>query len=48
MHRGIPGSELVLFEESSHLAHLEEPERYLAVLRDFLARAEAAEADVRA
>jgi proline iminopeptidase len=40
MHRGIPGSELVLFEESSHSAHLEEPDRYLAVLRSFLTRTE--------
>jgi pimeloyl-ACP methyl ester carboxylesterase len=41
-HRGIQGSEWVLFEESSHTAFLEEPERYRAVLTDFLARAEAA------
>jgi proline-specific peptidase len=41
MHRGIPGSEWVLFEESSHHAHLEEPERFYAVVRDFLARVEA-------
>jgi proline iminopeptidase len=40
MHRGIPGAELVIFEESSHLAHFEEPERYLEVLRDFLRRVE--------
>src|SRR5204863_5341269 len=40
MQRGIPGAELVIFEESSHLAHFEEPERYFAVLRDFLRRAE--------
>jgi L-proline amide hydrolase len=36
MHRGIAGSQLVVFEESAHLAHLEEPERYLEVLRTFL------------
>jgi pimeloyl-ACP methyl ester carboxylesterase len=41
-HRGIPGSEWVLFEESSHTAFVEEPERFRAVLADFLARAEAA------
>jgi proline iminopeptidase len=35
-----PGSELVIFENSSHMPQLEEPERYLAVVRDFLARAE--------
>jgi len=41
-HRGIPSSEWVLFEESSHTAFVEEPERYRAVLADFLGRAEAA------
>jgi proline-specific peptidase len=40
--RGIPGAERVLFEESSHSAYAEEPERFRAVLADFLARAEAA------
>jgi proline iminopeptidase len=40
-HRLVPGSELAIFEASSHMPHLEEPERYLAVLRDFLHRAEA-------
>lgn len=40
--RGIPGAERVLFEESSHMAFAEEPDRYRAVLTDFLARAEAA------
>jgi proline-specific peptidase len=37
----IPQAEWVIFEESGHLAHAEEPARYLAVLADFLARAEA-------
>jgi pimeloyl-ACP methyl ester carboxylesterase len=40
-HRGIPGSRWVLFEESSHTAFLEEPERFRAVLTEFLAQAEA-------
>jgi proline-specific peptidase len=40
--RLIPGSERVLFEESSHMAFVEEPERFRAVLADFLERAEAA------
>jgi proline-specific peptidase len=40
--RGIPGAERVLFEDSSHTAFIEEPERFRAVLSDFLARAEAA------
>ena len=37
----LPQAEWVLFEESGHLAHAEEPDRYMAVLADFLARAEA-------
>jgi pimeloyl-ACP methyl ester carboxylesterase len=40
--RLIPGSERALFEESSHTAFVEEPERFRAVLADFLERAEAA------
>lgn len=40
VHRGIPGNEWVIFEESSHLPHVEEQERYLAVLDDFLRRME--------
>jgi proline-specific peptidase len=36
----VPGSELVIFEKSSHMPQLEETERYLAVVRDFLARSE--------
>jgi proline iminopeptidase len=43
MRRGISGAELVVFEESSHLAHFEEPERFFAVLRDFLGRIEEAD-----
>ena len=35
-----PGAELVVFEHSAHVAHLEEPARYLDVVRDFLTRAE--------
>ena len=41
VHRGIPGSEMVVFEHSSHLCFVEETERYLQVAGDFLARAEA-------
>ena len=40
IQRGIPGARRVVFEESAHLAHAEEPERYMAVLADFLARVE--------
>jgi proline-specific peptidase len=36
LHAGIPGSHLVVFEQSGHVAHLEEPEAYVAAVRDFL------------
>jgi proline-specific peptidase len=38
----IPGAEWVLFEESSHMPHEEEPERFRQVVGDFLAQREAA------
>jgi L-proline amide hydrolase len=40
VHRGIAGSEWVIFEQSSHMPHVEEPERYTHVLDDFLTRVE--------
>lgn len=40
VRNGIPGAEWVLFEESSHMAHAEEPERYMRVLDEFLGRVE--------
>ncbi|MCP3983026.1 MAG: alpha/beta fold hydrolase [bacterium] len=39
---GIPGSRWVCFEQSAHCAHIEEPERYLAVLEGFLDASEGA------
>ena len=36
----IPQAEWVIFEQSGHMSHAEEPDRYMAVLADFLARAE--------
>ncbi len=36
----VPGSELAIFEHSSHMPQLEEPVRYLRVVRDFLRRAD--------
>ena len=41
VHRGISDSEWVIFENSSHLPHVEETERYLQVLDQFLNRVEA-------
>ena len=32
----MPGAELVVFEHSTRLTHLEEPKPYLQALRDFL------------
>lgn len=37
---GIPGASIVVFEESAHMTLVEEPERYVAVVRDFLRRRE--------
>lgn len=42
MQAGIPGAELAIFEESSHMAFVEERATYIARLRDFLHRVEAA------
>lgn len=41
VHRGIEASEWEVFENSSHTAHVEEPERYRQVVGDFLAGVEA-------
>lgn len=41
IHRGIAGSEIRVFEESAHVAHLEETDAYLEEVSDFLARTEA-------
>ena len=38
----IPGADLVIFEESAHFAHAEEPERYRQVVAAFLDRVESA------
>ncbi len=40
VHDGIAGSEWVLFENSSHTAHVEEADRYIQVLGDFISRHE--------
>jgi proline iminopeptidase len=40
LHTGIAGSEWVLFEESAHMPYLEELERYLEVVSEFLDRVE--------
>lgn len=40
VHRGIPGSEWVLFEHSSHMPHVEEPERFVWTVAEFLSRVE--------
>jgi proline-specific peptidase len=40
MKKGIKNSEWVVFENSSHTPHLEEPEKYHSVLKEFLERIE--------
>jgi proline-specific peptidase len=41
LHQGIAGSQWVLFEQSSHMAHVEERERYLSTVRAFIEGVEA-------
>lgn len=41
LHKGIAGSEWVVLENSSHLAHVEEEELYMATVNAFLDRVEA-------
>ena len=36
----IPQAEWVVFEQSGHMSHAEEPDRYMAVLADWLSRSE--------
>lgn len=36
----LPGSEMRVFENSAHMTHLEEPDLYIQVVRDFLHRVE--------
>jgi L-proline amide hydrolase len=38
LQRGIAGAEWVVFEESSHMPHVEERERFMRVVGDWLAR----------
>jgi L-proline amide hydrolase len=38
LRQGIAGSEVVIFEDSSHMPHVEERERYMDVVGDWLAR----------
>jgi proline-specific peptidase len=40
VHRGIPGSEWVMFEQSSHMAQAEEPDEILRIVSEFLDRVE--------
>jgi len=40
VHKGIPGSEWVMFDNCSHTAHAEAPERYVQVLSEFISRHE--------
>jgi L-proline amide hydrolase len=41
---GISGAKWVIFENSAHMAMVEEPDRYRQVLQSWLSRAEAAQA----
>src|SRR5215472_16421668 len=41
LHKGIAGSQWVLFEHSSHMAHVEERALYIQIIRSFIERVEA-------
>jgi proline iminopeptidase len=41
IHRGVRNSRMVVFDESAHMAHVEEADKYLKVASDFLAQAKA-------
>jgi proline-specific peptidase len=41
MHERLRRGERVVFEDSSHMPHVEEPDRFIAVVQDFLTRCEA-------
>jgi L-proline amide hydrolase len=36
LHKGIAGSEWIIFEHSSHMAHIEEPDVYLPTIQSFI------------
>lgn len=38
MHKGIPNSELVVFEQSGHFPYVEKPDVFFSAVRDWLAR----------
>ncbi|SVB41778.1 uncharacterized protein METZ01_LOCUS194632, partial [marine metagenome] len=38
LQAGIPNAETVVFEESAHVAHIEEPEAYRKCVSEFLTR----------
>lgn len=40
-HRAMPGSQLVIFEESGHFPHVEEPARFIQTLTEFIENTEA-------
>jgi proline-specific peptidase len=40
VHQGIPGSQWALFENSSHLAHVEETDRFIKVVSEFISQRE--------
>jgi pimeloyl-ACP methyl ester carboxylesterase len=46
-HDALPGSRLEIFERSGHFPQLDEPERFLEVLLDFIAETEPVKIDLR-
>jgi pimeloyl-ACP methyl ester carboxylesterase len=47
-HEAIPGSRLEIFDHAGHFPHVEQPERFVEVLADFIATSEPGPVDARA
>lgn len=47
IQRAVPGAESVIFDESAHFAHAEEPERYASTIAAFLERVERSRSESR-
>jgi len=47
-HEAIPGSRLEILEHSGHFPHVEEPERFVEILLDFMATTDPAPVDTAA
>ena len=45
MHERVPSSRLEIFEEAGHFPHVDEPQRFIEVLTEFIETTEPADMD---